>query len=155
MHLYLLRHAEAVPRQHDDPTRELTPLGRREVENVAQQFKRRGIALDACFHSPYVRTTQTTELFLQHCNSPVMAQPLALLTPEHRASAVLQFLAAVQADHVLLVTHNPLVSELLAVLTDGDIPSMHIVSTSELNALHCDVVGVGQAELLFRLQARN
>jgi phosphohistidine phosphatase len=154
MNLYLLRHGEAEPRHYDDSLRALTSHGKQEVINVAKQFAKQDIALTACFHSPYTRTTQTCALFLAESASTVKSEPLMLLTPNHRAVQVLAFLRSLQSEHVLLVTHNPLVSELLAVLTDTDIEMMHIFSTSELNAVHCQACVEGGGMLSFGLQAQ-
>lgn len=151
MHLYLLRHAEAVPRRFADAERELTAHGQWEVDAVARQFTQRGIVLDACFCSPYRRTTQTAAAFLERIGSTLVPEFSEWLTPERRARDVLAWLEAVAAEHVLIVSHNPLVSELLAVLTGRSEPELHIMSTCEMNALHVDLVGVGQARLLFRL----
>jgi phosphohistidine phosphatase len=151
MHLYLLRHAEAVPRQFADPQRELTPHGQWEIEAVARQFTQKGILLDACYCSPYLRATQTAAHFLERVGSTLVPDITERLTPERRARAVLAWLEPVAAEHVLIVSHNPLVSELLAVLTGRSEAEMHIMSTCEMNALHVDLVDVGQARLLFRL----
>ncbi len=151
MHLYLLRHAEAVPRQFADPERDLTAHGQWEIEAVARQFTQRGIVLDACYCSPYLRATQTAAHFLERVGSTLAPDVTERLTPERRAKVVLEWLELVAAEHVLLVSHNPLVSELLAVLTGRSEAEMHIMSTCEMNALHVDHVGVGQARFLFRL----
>jgi len=151
MHLYLLRHGEAEPRHYDDSQRVLTSHGRQEIISVASQFARHHIALTKCFHSPFVRTTQTSELFLAESAAAIKSEPLTLLTPSHRALQVLAFLGSLKEEHVLLVTHNPLVSELLAVLTDTEIETMHIFSTSELDAVDCNACTTGGGELSFRL----
>lgn len=153
MNLYLLRHGEAEPRHYDDSLRSLTSHGKQEVIHVARQFAKHGIVLDGCYHSPFVRATQTCVLFVAESGSAIKPEPLSLLTPNHRALQVLSFLSSLQLQHVLLVTHNPLVSELLAVLTGHDIDTMHIVSTSELNAVHCQACVAGGGVVSFRLTA--
>lgn len=155
MNLYLMRHGDAEARQYDDPQRALTPKGRLDVQQVAREFAARGITLSACYYSPFLRTTQTCSLFLAEAGLEVKAEPLPLLTPNHRASQVLGFLQRLAHEHVLLVTHNPLVSELMAVLTDTTIETMHIFATSELDALVCQTVSRGGASLDFRLTAQD
>ncbi len=155
MNLYLLRHGDAEPRQYDDPQRALTPRGRLDVQSVAREFATRGVTLSACYHSPFLRTAQTCSLFLAEAGIAVKPEPLSLLTPNHRASQVLGFLQRLAAEEVLLVTHNPLVSELMAVLTDTAIETMHIFATSELDALACETVSRGGASLRFRLLAQG
>jgi phosphohistidine phosphatase SixA len=80
-----------------------------------------------------------------------MPEPVQTLTPEHRAQEVLALLQTLQQDHVLLVGHNPLISEVLALLTHGEVSHMHIVAAGELNAVHCDVIGPGGGKQQFRL----
>jgi phosphohistidine phosphatase len=158
MHLYLLRHGEAEPQSREDSTRALAARGKLDVDAVAGQFASRDILLTHCYYSPYLRTTQTAQVFLNTLNSSVKLEPLTLLTPDKRAKSVIGFLDTLdtlQAQHVLLVTHNPLVSELLALLTDGDIPNMHVCATSELNALTLAIPAIGQGQLLFRVQAKS
>lgn len=152
MNLYLLRHGQAEPYRHADAERALTLLGKQEVEKVARLFAEKHITLTRCYYSPLVRTTQTCQLFMHNSGQTIQAEPLSLLTHEHRASEVLGFLRGVESADVLLVTHNPLVSELLAVLTGVDTDRMHVFTTSELQALHLEVVAIGGAERLFQLQ---
>jgi phosphohistidine phosphatase len=151
MHLYLLRHGEAEPRAHNDPGRELTARGRLEVEQVARQFAARNIQLERCVVSPYVRAAQTAAHFLGHAEQAIKPESNAILMPEVRASAVMTFLESVREQHVLLVSHNPLLSELNALLTDGDISNMHILGTSELVCIVLDVIGLGMGSTPFRL----
>lgn len=151
MILYLLRHGEAEPRAHSDSARQLTAKGRQEVEQVARQFAARHIHLDRCFVSPYVRANQTAQLFLQHSGQDVAPEVTEMLIPEVRASAVMNFLDGIKGQHVLLVSHNPLLSELFALLKDGDISHMHILGTSELVCVACDVIGLGMGTSSFRL----
>ncbi len=74
-----------------------------------------------------------------------------LLTPEVRARDVMRLLETLQAEQVLLVSHNPLLSELNALLIDGDISHMHILATSELVAINIDVIGLGMGRTVLRL----
>jgi len=151
MNLYLLRHGEAEARAHNDPARQLTARGQREIEQVARQFAVRQLPLDRCFVSPYVRALQTAEHFISHSGIGVPTEVCATLIPEIRASAVMQFLSSIQEKHVLLVSHNPLLSELNALVTDGDITHMHILSTGELISITLDVIGLGMGRTAFRL----
>lgn len=151
MILYLLRHGEAEARAHTDASRQLTPKGQRDVEQVAKQFATRNIRLDRCFASPYDRASQTAELFMQHAGQATGIETLDVLTPEVRASKVMAFLESVHDQHVLLVSHNPLLSELHALLTDGNITNMQILGTSELVCVALDVIGLGMGTTPFRL----
>lgn len=152
MNLYLLRHGEAEANAHTDAARQLTAKGRQDVENVAKQFAARQLPLEHCFVSPYVRAVQTAELFFRQLGETVTSTTTELLIPEVRASTVIDFLNKnVHGRNVLLVSHNPLLSELNALLTEGNINDMHILSTSELVCISLDLVGLGMGHTPFRL----
>jgi phosphohistidine phosphatase len=151
MKLYLLRHGEAESRAHNDPGRELTTRGRKEVTQVARLFAAHNIQLERCYASPYVRAAQTAALFLSEAGQNLAPETTPVLMPEVRANIVMDFLEGVREQHVLLVSHNPLVSELHALLIDGDISNMHILGTSELICIECDVLGLGMGTSPFRL----
>lgn len=151
MKLYLLRHGEAESRAHDDASRELTARGRSDITDVAHRFAARNIQLQRCFASPYARAQQTAALFLPEAKQTIAIESTPVLMPEVRASIVMDFLEGVREQEVLLVSHNPLVSELNALLTDGDISQMHILGTSELICIEFDVVGLGMGRSPFRL----
>jgi phosphohistidine phosphatase len=151
MKLYLLRHGEAESRALNDASRELTARGRSEVTDVAHQFAARNIHLQRCFASPYIRAAQTAALFLPEAQQGIAIESTPVLMPEVRASVVMDFLEGVREQEVLLVSHNPLVSELHALLTDGNISNMHILGTSELICIEFDVIGLGMGRSPFRL----
>jgi phosphohistidine phosphatase len=152
MNLYLLRHGEAETRASSDAARQLTIKGREDVEYVAKQFAARQLPLEQCFVSPYMRASQTAEVFLRQLSVVVPRTTTELLVPEVRASTVIDFLnKSIQAQHVLLVSHNPLLSELNAMLTEGNINDMYILATSELVCISLDVVGLGMGSTSFRL----
>jgi phosphohistidine phosphatase len=152
MNLYLLRHGEAEASAHTDAARQLTAKGRQDVENVAKQFAARQLPLEHCFVSPYVRAGQTAEIFFGQLKESVTSSTTELLVPEVRASTVIDFLNKnTHGRNVLLVSHNPLLSELNALLTEGNINDMHILSTSELVCISLDLIGLGMGHTPFRL----
>ena len=152
MQLYLLRHGEAEPSASGDSLRRLTGKGRRDVKSVARQFRQLGLQLDYCLCSPYVRAQETAQEFLQLVAPQQGITETPELTPDHRASAVMDVLASLPAKaQVLLVGHNPLMSELQALLVEGSISGMHIMTTSELNVISIDIIGLGMGTRTRRL----
>lgn len=151
MMLYLLRHGEAEAHAANDAARRLTSRGRQDVDSVARQFLANKLPLRQCISSPYVRAVQTAELFLEQVAPGLRLHQDAVLTPEVRASDVMKMLEGLTAEQVLLVSHNPLLSELNALLTEGNISHMHILSTSELVAINIDVIGLGMGRTALRL----
>lgn len=152
MQLYLLRHGQAEPSASSDAARRLTGKGHRDVKSVARQFRQLGLELDHCLCSPYVRAQETARDFLDLVAPDLEVTLQAVLTPDHRASAVMEALAALPATaRVLLVSHNPLMSELQSLLVEGSISGMHIMATSELDALSIDIIGLGMGTRTRRL----
>jgi len=107
--------------------------------------------LELCISSPYVRAVQTAERFLDQVAPDLPLSQDPLLSPDVRAGDVMRLLETVQAGQVLLVSHNPLLSELNALLTEGSISHMHILATSELVAISIDVLGLGMGRPVLRL----
>jgi len=152
MLLYLLRHGEAEPRAATDAARKLTSKGRNDVHSVARLFNRNELQFDRCISSPYTRTMQTAKAFLQELQCDLQVEENAILMPDKRAQGVMQMLEQLPPDaQVLLITHNPLVSELSALLVDGNIHNMSILATSELLAIEIDVIGLGMGRQVLRL----
>jgi phosphohistidine phosphatase len=120
MHLYVIRHAEAVPLgeqgiRHDEE-RPLTPTGEAQAEALSRAFGRLGVRLDALLTSPLVRARQTAER---------LATPSASLTecpslsPGRKKRQVLDRVRETKGEAVGIVGHNPDLSELVGWLV-GD-----------------------------------
>lgn len=152
MQLYLLRHGEAEGSASSDAARRLTAKGHRDVKSVARQFRQLGQGLDLCLCSPYLRARETAQDFL-HLVAPEL-KPVETqdLTPDNRAATVMAHLDTLSGDaRVLLVGHNPVMSELHGLLVEGSVNQLHIMSTSELAAISIDVMGLGMGTLTQRL----
>jgi phosphohistidine phosphatase len=122
-----------------------------DIRRVARQFAAKGVALDRCFVSPYIRAGQSATEFLRELRSDLRQEPQLLLTPDVHAINVLRFLQSLPDAHVLLVSHNPLLSELAALLTEGAIDDLHILRTAELVCVALTSVGLGTGVTAYRL----
>lgn len=151
MRLYLLRHGEAEPQALSDAARRLTARGCSDVDSVARQFLAGQQPLQRCICSPYVRAMQTARRFLDIVAPSLSLEQDEVLTPDVRASEVMKMLEGLEVTQVLLVSHNPLLSELSALLTEGSICQMPILGTSELVAIDLDVIGLGMGRQVLRL----
>jgi len=121
VHVTLWRHGEAGPASRDTD-RALTERGRGALVVTLSRFKaelsRLGVEPPSvCLHSPLVRTTQTAELLATDLAIP--AQVLSALAPGARV-AESQALVEGHDAHVILVTHQPFVSDLLGYWLDND-----------------------------------
>lgn len=143
MNLYLLRHGEAESVASTSEGRQLTEAGHEEVWNVARQFASRHLKLDRCFVSPALRAQQTAATFLDQFFHPPEPETLPELDASQRAAQIMAVLKDEVSENILLVSHNPLLSELLALLTDGNIDQMHILETGNLACVSLEIVGLG------------
>ena len=119
MILTIWRHGEAG-RAASDRERELTPEGADDIGFGCQQFhnvcEARSIAHPtAILHRPWLRTTQSAEILAGAFSHAAIA-PAAALQPgssTREVDGALADLNAKPGEHVLLVSHQPLVSELI------------------------------------------
>jgi phosphohistidine phosphatase len=114
MHLYLIRHADAVPLgeqgiQHDEQ-RPLTSKGEAQAEALAQAIGRLGVRLDALLTSPLVRAKQTAQRL---ATKAARLKECPALAPGHKKREVLEHVREVKGDAIGLVGHNPDLSELV------------------------------------------
>ncbi len=122
MKLYILRHGQAEAMNSSDFERRLTSEGIADVQALGAKLKSEQVSINKAFVSPYVRTQQTFRSLKNHAGLAVEPQTLEMLTPDGAIADVFQMLAGLaEDDHVLLVTHQPLVSKLVACLVEGSV----------------------------------
>lgn len=116
MLLTVWRHGEAEAGT-PDRERRLTKRGHRDLERGIPVYREklagRGLsAPDALYHSPWERTTQTADHIARETG--LAREPLRALAPGATIDAVEEALAALSSsDHIILVSHQPLVSSLV------------------------------------------
>lgn len=133
MKLWVLRHGEAHNQASTDAERELTDAGRAQVLRSAKHLQ--GVALDAIYASPYVRAQQTAQLVHDALGRAEPIRTVPWLTPEQSPDSVIAQLEASGLDHVLLVSHQPLVGTLLGLLDTGRASHEHPMGTASLAEL--------------------
>jgi len=142
------RHAEAAAAGHD-VSRPITAGGKKALQSSAEAFIRwresAGVAsVTTLFYRPYLRTRETAEL-LRHWCLPAHAEADDRLVP----GACLEDGAALvdpERAHVLLVSHQPLVSALIALwCDDASLPPLAPGGSTTMNLL---CAARGGAELL-------
>lgn len=126
--LYLLRHGIAVPhgtagvREDERP---LTPEGERKVAEVAEGLRRLGIEPDRIVTSPLPRARRTAEIAADVLKLEGRLEDAAVLRPESSPREIRDWLATRGESSLMLVGHNPNLSELLGLLAglpDGVLP---------------------------------
>ena len=115
MKVWILRHGEAQAHARTDAERNLTEQGRAEALRSAAHLI--GQPIDAIFASPYVRAQQTAQLVREALGVEPDIRTVPWLTPEGNPQQVLEKLDA--DENVLLVSHQPLVGNLIGFLQHG------------------------------------
>jgi phosphohistidine phosphatase len=118
LNLYLIRHADAVPREdptYADDDRPLTELGKRQARALGQALAERGVRFDVIVCSPLPRAQQTVEGLL--AGMPVASPPVeytAELLPGVKPRKLDRELARQEGPSIAVVGHEPDLSEYLA-----------------------------------------
>lgn len=122
MILDLVRHGHAVgAHPGGDAARTLSERGREEIARLAADLAARGWRPDCAFASPLVRARQTASLLLDGIAAPPPIALLDALEPEADPDETLAELAAHDhAEHVVVVSHLPLLGLLAQALTGID-----------------------------------
>jgi phosphohistidine phosphatase len=110
----LMRHGEATPGPRDDATRQLTATGNREVSLMGEFMVRAHGTVDAIITSYFDRAHDTAKIMAEALGCQVIHET-PYLEPNAdpvKAWKEIQRLSAGK-DHVLVVTHYPLVCTLL------------------------------------------
>ena len=115
MKLWVLRHGEAESHAPSDAQRNLTERGREEVLHSAAHLI--GQPISAIIASPYVRAQQTAQLVREALGFVPEIRTVPWLTPDGNPLQVLEKLDT--DDNVLLVSHQPLVGDLISFLQHG------------------------------------
>lgn len=146
MRVWILRHGQAESSAASDAERRLTDAGRAEVAGMAEQLA--GHALEAIIASPYRRAQQTAELMRQQLGVRRSIITVDWLTPDSDPLAVLDELADRVEGEVLLVSHQPLVGQLLSLLVDGHRQGHYPMPTAGLACLEMPLPAAGVAGLI-------
>ncbi|MER2473275.1 phosphohistidine phosphatase SixA [Photorhabdus laumondii] len=131
MQIFIMRHGDAALDAISDAARQLTPRGCDESQKMACWLARQKHQIDLVLVSPYIRAEQTLQIVRKSLSLPDGEEVLLGLTPSGDAATVssyLQFLAEQGYNAILVVSHLPLVSYLVAELCPAETPPMFATS---------------------------
>ena len=126
MNLFILRHGLAVEPGSagfaKDSDRPLTPKGKRKLEKIAEALIELEICFDCILSSPYLRARQTAQIIADAFDLSKKLELTEHLTPAGSAKKLIDLVnhRAPEAQDVLLVGHEPYLSELISLLLSGD-----------------------------------
>lgn len=146
MRLWVLRHGQAEAQAASDTQRQLTGHGRDEVLSMARRLQQ--AVPDVILASPYVRAQQTAELVRGALQMRRAIITVDWATPDDDPLAVLDHLAERSEGSILLVSHQPLVGQLLSLAVEGHRQAHYPMPTAALACLDMALPAAGSATLL-------
>lgn len=157
MRLVLMRHADAGDadpvRWPGDRERPLTETGRREHARVAAALRRMGVAFDRILTSPLARARETAEITSRAYGGVPAPEPSELLGDRAEPARTLAGLAAVEAERLLCVGHEPTLSRLAGLLISRDGSARVEMRKSGVAVIDCPgPVGSGHGTLQLHLR---
>ena len=126
MDLYILRHAIAEQRDHekwsDDSQRPLTPKGAKRMRRAAGGMLALGLSFDVIYTSPFVRAKQTADIVAEVFGAEKKLRETGTLATDGDPKELIKLINSANGkfESVLLVGHEPYLSDLISVLVVGD-----------------------------------
>lgn len=139
MHLYLLRHGEALP-ENLDPRRPLSERGKEQIKAAGNFLKRSGAEIDAFYHSGKNRAQQSAEIVRQIVNPQAPLVRKEHLEPEDHVEEMMEVLKVCQ-ENILIAGHLPYLAVLMAALLKGPQISHTAYPTGTVAVLEKDASG--------------
>lgn len=138
MQIFVMRHGQAKTIAVSDETRALTQHGIEEAKLMGQWLSKHFALIDCVFVSPYERAQQTAKAVASQLSQLGKVQTLNFITPEDSPKNVHDYLDSIcsngQFERILLISHMPLVSYLVAELTtDNTMPIFQTASIAQID----------------------
>lgn len=146
MKLYVLRHGRAESHALTDAQRRLTASGRQDLARLLTSCQSQLQPLQELWVSPLVRARQSAEVVCEVLDRHIPTHICDNLVPEADLDGLYQQLYSSDCEHLLLVTHQPLVGELVNDLCGAE-PGHHYFGTSTLACIDAEFIASGMGEL--------
>jgi phosphohistidine phosphatase len=150
MNLYILRHAIAVehgtPGYENDADRPLTDDGRRKLRRVAKAMGAMELSFGLILTSPYARARETAEVVARALGESDRLEFTEALTPAGSTTQLVDLLnqREPKLKNVLLVGHEPYLSELISLWVSGAPGCAVTMKKAGLCKLSTDVLSHGR-----------
>lgn len=145
MHIYLLRHGDA-PYDERSGERSLSARGKTETAAVVEQHLSQLSEVELIVCSPVLRARQTLQVLTETLNYSGELLFEDVLRSEGTVAAVQQYVDSLDVARVLLISHQPLIGQLLEYLVD-EAGLAYSMTTSSLACLDAITFGRGCATL--------
>jgi len=138
MQLFIMRHGDAIMSAPSDAQRPLSEQGKVEANLMGKWLHGLDVDIEQVLVSPYLRAQQTSTCLLSQLDCQPNVKTLDMITPSGSATEVHDYLDGLcstnQYQNLLIVTHMPLVSYLVAELTyDYQAPIFQTAAIAEIN----------------------
>ena len=162
MNLYLLRHGIAAEPKvagiEPDSERPLTVKGEKRLRIAVPAMKKLELSFDLILSSPFLRAKQTAEIIAD--SSPLKKQLASsdTLAPDGNPKALIRQLTELKPlpENILLVGHEPYLSQLIALLTAGETGVAIELKKGGLGKLEAEFLLYGRcAKLVWLLTPRQ
>jgi phosphohistidine phosphatase len=120
--LYVLRHGIAVPHgtpEIADDERPLTPKGRERMREIGRGLRRLGLAPERIISSPLPRAWETAEIVANALRKSDRLEASEVLRADRDAASIRDWIYTRPEDRLMIVGHNPSLSDLLGLLVTG------------------------------------
>jgi phosphohistidine phosphatase len=121
-HLYIVRHGIAAPPGTPgipDDERLLTAKGEKRVRQIARGLRKLDLKLDRVVTSPLPRARATAEIIADVLDARKILETSNVLQTGSSAATVERWLRERTDDRLMIVGHNPTLSDLLSLLVLG------------------------------------
>ena len=123
MNIFIFRHGLAVdhgaPGYADDASRPLTAEGKAKVRQIARAMEKLELDFDVILSSPLKRARQTAEIAAEELGLKKKVAFSDALTPQGNTKELVKQLNQLEAKDIVLVGHEPYLSELISLLVSG------------------------------------
>jgi len=138
MQLFIMRHGEAIMSAPSDAQRPLSEQGKVEANLMGKWLHGLGVDVEQVLVSPFLRAQQTSKCLLKQLDCQPNIDTLDIITPSGSAKDVHDYIDGLcltnQYQNLLMVTHMPLVSYLVAELTfDNQSPIFQTAAIAEIS----------------------
>jgi phosphohistidine phosphatase len=154
MNLYLLRHGLAADLDTSgltkDSERPLTEKGERKLWKIADGMKALELSFDLILSSPYLRARQTAEIIAEALHARKKIEFSEALTPAGSAKKLIELLKNItpEPDNILLVGHEPHLSEFISLLVSGKSGFWVVMKKGGLCNLSVEALSYGRCAAL-------
>ena len=146
MEIYVLRHGIAVergaPGYKKDSDRPLTKEGEEKLKQIAQAMLAMELEFDLILSSPYIRAAKTAQIVAAELDEEVTFTDY--LEPEGNPLALIGQINDSKPQRVLLVGHEPHLSQLISLLMSGGTASSIELKKGGLCKLTVEKLSFGQ-----------